>query len=90
LLHLVSYIDTFNILCPEQHGFWKYKSTHTAVQSFVQHIREALDKQLYVIEICLDLTRAYDVLNHSILLDKLEVYGIRGPGKAWFESYLSN
>jgi hypothetical protein len=38
----------------------------------------------------LDLTRAYDVVNHSILLDKLEFYVIRDPDKAWFESYLSN
>jgi hypothetical protein len=59
------------------------KSTHTAVQSFVEYIQEALDKQLYVIGNCLDLTKAYDV-KHSILLDKLELYGIRGPGKAWF------
>jgi hypothetical protein len=87
---LISYIDTFNILAPEQHGFRKYKSTHTAVHSFVEHIQEALDKQQYVIGICLDLTRVYDVVNHSILLDKLEFYGIRGPGKAWFESCLSN
>jgi hypothetical protein len=63
---------------------------NTAVQSFVEHIQEALDKQLYVIGICLDLIRAYDDVNHPILLDKLEFYGIRGPGKAWFESYLSN
>jgi hypothetical protein len=87
---LISYIDTVNILTPEQHGFRKYKSTHTAVQSFVEHVQQVLDKQQYVIGICLDLTRAYDVVNHCILLNKLESYGIRGPGKAWFESYLSN
>jgi hypothetical protein len=69
---------------------YKYKSARTAVQSFVEHIQEALAKQQYVTGICLDLTRAYDVVNHSILLDKLECYGIRGTGKAWFESYLSN
>jgi hypothetical protein len=86
---LISYIDTFNILTPEQHGFRKYISTHTAVQSFVEHIQDALDKQQYVIGICLDLTTAYDVVNHFILLDKLEFCGIRGPGKSWFESYLS-
>ena len=36
------------------------------------------------------VTKAYDVLNHHILFDKLESYGIRSLGNAWFESYLSN
>ena len=56
----------------------------------MEHIQEALDKQLYVIGICLDLTKVYDDVYHSILLDKLKFCGIRGPSKAWFESYLSN
>ena len=43
---LISYIDTFNILTPEQHGFRKYKFTHTAVQS-LWNISRKLDKQLF-------------------------------------------
>jgi hypothetical protein len=40
--------------------------------------------------IFLDLTKAYDVLNHKVLLSKLNSYGIRGVANLWFESYLSH
>jgi hypothetical protein len=51
---------------------------------------EALENKLHVIGIFLDLTKAYDVLNHQMLLDKLDSYGIRGIANQWFQSYLSN
>jgi hypothetical protein len=43
-----------------------------------------------VIEIFFDLTKAYDVLNHKILLEKLESFGIRGNTNLWFQSYLTD
>jgi len=46
-------------------------------------------KQLYVLGSFFDLTKAYDLINHEILLTKLEYYGIRGTIKGWVESYLS-
>jgi hypothetical protein len=45
---------------------------------------------MYSIGIFLDLTKAYDVLNHTILLSKFNSYGIRGVVNLWFESYLSH
>jgi hypothetical protein len=61
-----------------QNGFRKDKSIDTAVQSFIERIQEALDKRVHTIGIFINLTKAYDVLNHKLLLEKLSYYGIRG------------
>jgi hypothetical protein len=53
-------------------------------------IQEALDKQVHTIGIFIDLTKAYDVLNHKLLLEKLSSCGIRGTMNSWFRSYLTN
>ena len=66
------------------------KSTETSSHSFVESIQEARDQHLHVEGIFLDLTKAYDVLNHNTLLGKLNSYGIRGNMNLWFKSYLSN
>ena len=49
-----------------------------------------MDQCLHVVGIFLDLTKAYDVLDHNTLLDKLNSYGIRGNINLWFKSYVSN
>jgi hypothetical protein len=59
-----------------------------ALQSFIEKIREALDGGLKAVVIFFDLTKAYDVLDHGVLLVKLWVFGIRGIIHSWFESYL--
>ena len=51
---------------------------------------QAIDHGYYSCGIFLDLSKAFDTVNHQILLDKLEYYGIRGLAKQWFESYLMN
>jgi hypothetical protein len=51
-------------------------------QIFIENIQESIDKQLYVLGSFFDLTKAYDVINHEILLTKLEYYGIRETIKA--------
>jgi retron-type reverse transcriptase len=85
-----SHIEKNNILIKEQFGFRCGKSVENACQTFLNNIQEALENKLHVIGIFLDPTKAYDVLNHQILLDKLESYGIRGIANQWFQSYLSN
>jgi hypothetical protein len=55
----------------------------------LEKIYEALEKKISTIDIFLDLSYAYDVINHKILLDKLEAYGIRGVVNQCFESYLT-
>jgi hypothetical protein len=79
-----------NILAEAQNGFRKSKSTVTASQSFIASIQEALDSGLNVIGLFFDLSKAYDVIEHDIPLDKLESYGIRCVSSMWFRSYLLN
>jgi len=66
------------------------KSTGTASHSFVESVQEALDRHLHVGGICLELSKAYDVINHNMFLDQLDSYGVRGSGNMWFKSYLKN
>jgi len=53
-------------------------------------IENAIERNEYAIGIFCDLSKAFDTLNHQILLSKLEHYGIRGRAKQWFSSYLRN
>jgi len=87
---LLLFLKKHNILTSEQHGFTENKSTETASHSFIQSVQEALDKHLYAVGIFLDLSKAYDVIYHKRLLDKLDSYGIRGIVNKWFQSYLAN
>ena len=86
---LTEFMDRNEILTEEQHGFRTKKSTDTALQSFTKRVQEAIDKKMNPIGIFLDLTKAYDVLSHKVLLSKLDTYSIRGVANKWFESYLS-
>jgi hypothetical protein len=60
------------------------------VQPFMERIQENLDKWVHTIGIFIDLTKAYDVLNHKLLLEKLTNYSIRGSTNLWFSSYLTH
>ena len=73
-----------------QFGFRKKHSTNHALIEITETIRKALDDKKYACGIFIDLQKAFDTVNHSILVNKLEYYGIRGVGNNWFESYLSN
>jgi len=78
------------ILSEAQNGFRKGKSIDTAVQSFIGRIQKALDKRVHTTGIFIDLTKAYDVLNHKLLVEKLFYYGKRGSTNLWFRSYLTH
>jgi len=86
---LLRFFKKFKILTDEQNGFRDNKSTTTACHTFIEQVQQALDNNLHAVGIFLDLAKAYDVLNHDILLYKLESYGVRGILNTWLKSYLS-
>ena len=85
---LISYIENHNILSKHQYGFRKNRSTEHAIIELTDKISKAIDDGKYTIGIFLDLSKAFDTVNHDILLKKLEHYGIRGNCLKCFESYL--
>ena len=79
--------DTFT---KYQFGFRQKHSTIHALLSFVNKVAHSIDDHSHLIGIFLDFSKAFDTINHDILLDKLSYYGIRGIALEWFRSYLQN
>jgi len=85
---LLSYMRKFNILTPNQFGFTKGRSTVDAILSFINLIHTALNDKKHVVSIFVDLKKAFDTVNHGILMSKLECYGLRGNASLWISDYL--
>ena len=86
----MKFIEKNKLLSTNQYGFRKGRSTEHAIIELVDKITKAIDQGKYTIGIFLDLSKAFDTINHKILIKKLEYYGIRGISKDWFENYLKN
>jgi hypothetical protein len=87
---IIAFIESNRIITDAQHGFRVKRSTETALQDFVNNVQTAVGNKMNPVGLLLDLSKAYDVLEHNLLLDKLNVYGIRSIANLWMESYLSN
>ena len=87
---LLSYLNDHKILFSYQFGFRKSHSTYMALMVLMDKLNKALDDGNMVIGVFLDFSKAFDTVDHDILLFKLSHYGIRDNALLWFKSYLSN
>ena len=89
LIHkrLSDYLEKLNILTQSQYGFRAHHSTAMALLDFYDNV-DAIDNKKYSIGIFVDLQKAFDTIDHGILLNKLYYYGIRGVPLKWFQNYL--
>ena len=87
---LKPFLDKFKILYKYQFGFRTNHSTSHALIDITEYIYNALDKESFVFGIYIILRKAFDTVNHYILIKKLDHYGIRGITLDWFRSYLKH
>jgi len=87
---LEQHLESNNILTTDQFGFRKGVHIENAVFSLPNNIITSLNQRQWVGGIFCNLTAAFDCVNHTILLNKLHYYGIRGKCHLWFKSYLEN
>ena len=92
ILHkrLFKYLNKFNILYKYQFGFRKGHSTTQALIELTDNIKKGIDDKTYTCGIFIDLCKAFDTVDHDILLSKMHHYGIRGVVQKLFKSYLTN
>ena len=85
-----NFLDTHGQLYNSQYGFRSKHSCENAISELVGHVVKGHERKEHTAAIFLDLSKAFDTLDHSLLIKKLEIYGIRGISLNWFTSYLSN
>ena len=86
---MISFIDSSHILNRSQYGFRANHDCIDAVSVLTSNALQAMDNNMITIAIMVDISKAFDNLDHKILLDKLSHYGFRGCSLQWFSSFLS-
>ena len=83
-----TFLTANNIIYPLQFGFQKDRAIDHALIGMTEMIRLTLENKRFGCGIFVDLQKAFDTVNHNILIAKLEHYGVRGNVLQWFKSYL--
>ena len=87
---IYKYLEAKSILYPSQYGFCNKRSCEQAICELTGYILQSKNRSEHSASIYLDLSKAFDTLDHNILLHKLDWYGIRRVAKEWIEDYLRN
>ena len=88
-IQLYDYFQSNNLLYKSQYGFRKHHSTEFASLELVDTIQQQLDLKLYPFAVFLDMSKAFDTLDHEILMQKFSFYGVQNTSLNLFKSYLS-
>jgi hypothetical protein len=87
---LYNHLDLNNLIYKHQYGFQRNKSTEHNLIHLTNFVGQAINEGNWCIGIFLDFKKAFDTVQHDILLRKLSKYGINGTALEWFKSYLSD
>ena len=87
---MMSFLDQNSILSDSQYGFRKGRSADLAILTLTEKKYESVEKDEFLIGIFLNLSKAFDTLSHTILLNKLSYYGFRGIASDWIANYLTS
>ena len=87
---LYKHLTENDMLYSKQFGFQKRHSTDHAVIELINDITNAFDNNCFSLGVFIDLSKAFDTVNHDILMTKLEHYGIKNKNLLWFRDYLTN
>ena len=89
-IQFIQYIESNNILSKYQFGYRKKRSTELATILLADNIRKEIDSRKLVGAIFVDLSKAFDALSHSVLLEKLKSNGVDESSQNWFRDYFFN
>jgi hypothetical protein len=87
---LYFFLEKYSIICEHQYGFRPKHSTIDAITQFTYQIKESMKKKETSVGLFCDLSKAFDTIDHNILLNKLYHYGIRGQALQLIQSYLND
>ena len=85
-----NHVNSKGLLYEKQFGFQRNNSTEHAILQLTRDITSSFEKEEYTLGGFIDLSKAFDTVDHQILIKKLQYYGIDGTALEWFKSYLSN
>ena len=85
---LQSFIDKYSLISDCQYGFRPGCSTASALLELIEDISTSLDNKKVTVGVFIALKKAFDTIDHGLLIRKLEHYGIRGKANDWLNSYL--